>query len=113
MLLDLLKIFVPTALAFFFGLFLTPIATHFFYKYKMWKKYSRNGSATADFSKIHNETDELKTPRTGGMIIWISVAFVTLLFYLFSEIFPTLLSEKLNFLSRNQTLIPFFTLLLG
>src|SRR3989344_50161 len=114
MYLDLIKIFVPTALAFFVGLLLTPIATHFFFKYKMWKKYSRNGGITAsDFAKIHNEKEELNTPRTGGIIIWISVVFTTLIFYLMSILFPGSYSFKMNFLSRNQTLIPLFTLLAG
>ncbi|MEJ0002194.1 MAG: hypothetical protein WDN09_03415 [bacterium] len=114
MLANLVKIFLPTALAFFLGLFFTPIATHFFYKYKMWKKYSRNGEVTSpEFPKIHNETAELKTPRVGGSIIWVSVALVTCLFYFGAMLFPSPLALKLNFLSRGQTLIPFFTLLLG
>lgn len=114
MLIDLVKISIPTAFAFFLGLFLTPFATHFFYKYKMWKKYSRNANTIiADFHKIHNEEDELKTPRVGGMIIWISVLLTTLIFYFVSIYFPSIFTEKINFLSRNQTLIPFFTLLLG
>src|SRR3989344_6330677 len=114
MLLDLVKIFIPTTVAFFLGLFLTPIATHFFYKYKMWKKYSRNGNAIAsDFRKIHNEQEELRTPRVVGIIIWFSALFTTFLFYLVSILFPSADTEKMNFLSRNQTLIPFFTLLLG
>ena len=114
MLIDLVKISIPTAFAFFLGLFLTPFATHFFYKYKMWKKYSRNIETTAtDFHKIHNEEDELKTPRVGGIIIWVSVLLTTLIFYLVSIFFPSDTTEKMNFLSRNQTLIPFFTLLLG
>ena len=113
-LMNLVKIFLPTAVAFFFGLFFTPLATHYFFKYKMWKKFSRNGTVTAvDFPKIHNEHEELNTPRIGGVIIWVSVLFTTLLFYLISILFPAPLAEKLNFLSRNQTLIPFFTLLLG
>jgi phospho-N-acetylmuramoyl-pentapeptide-transferase len=112
MLLNIVKIFIPTAFAFFLALALTPIATHFFYKYKMWKKYSRSeNTAATDFSKIHNTQDELKTPRVGGIIIWVSALLATLIFY-----FPAILSssanaEKMNFLSRNQTLIPFFTLL--
>ena len=74
MLLNLLKIFIPTALAFFIGIIITPFATHFFYKHKMWKKYSRNEDISLkEFKKIHNEKEELKTPRVGGMIIWISV----------------------------------------
>ncbi len=113
MYLDLVKIFVPTALAFFLGLLFTPIATHFFYKYKMWKKYSRNADTVADFTKIHNEKEELRTPRVGGMIIWISVLSTTLIFYLISVLFPSANSAKMNFLSRNQTLIPLFTLLVG
>ena len=111
---DLVKIFVPTTLAFFIGLFFTPFATHFFYKYKMWKRYGRSATATAtDFSKIHNETDELKTPRVGGIIIWVSVLTTVLIFYLASILFPSRLSDEMNFLSRNQTLIPLFTLLIG
>jgi phospho-N-acetylmuramoyl-pentapeptide-transferase len=114
MFLDLIKIFVPTALAFFMGIFLTPVATHFFYKYKMWKKYSRSEDTSAsDFKKVHNEKEELKTPRVGGIIIWLSVLLVTGIFYLASVLIPSLLNEKMNFLSRGQTLIPFFTLLVG
>ena len=114
MLLNLVKIAIPTALAFFLGLFITPFATHFFYKYKMWKKYSRNDNGIAqDFKKIHNETEELKTPRVGGIIIWLSVILTTLIFYFASILFPSVEAEKMNFFSRNQTLIPFFTLLFG
>ncbi len=114
MLLNLVKISAPTAFAFFLGLLLTPIATHFFYKYKMWKKYSRSVSAsTTEFSKIHNEQEELKTPRVGGMIIWVSVLVTTLVFFLISVFSSSPDTEKMNFFSRSQTLIPFFTLLLG
>jgi phospho-N-acetylmuramoyl-pentapeptide-transferase len=114
MLLNLIKISIPMTLAFFLGIFLTPVATHFFYKYKMWKKYSRNGGVpSSDFQKIHNEQEELHTPRVGGILIWFSVLLTTLIFYFGSIFFPSDNSEKMNFLSRNQTLIPFFTLFLG
>lgn len=114
MLINLLKIIVPSTLAFIVGLILTPFATHFFYKYKMWKRYSRisNGIAT-DFQKIHNEKDELKTPRVGGIIIWLSVVLVVFLYYLASFIFPSSIFIKMNFISREQTLIPLFTLIIG
>ena len=114
MLLNLLKIFIPTALAFFIGIIITPFATHFFYKHKMWKKYSRNEDISLkEFKKIHNEKEELKTPRVGGMIIWISVLITAFIIFLFSILFPSDITLKLNFLSRNQTLIPFFTLIIG
>ena len=108
---NLIKIFVPTAVAFFFGIFMTPVATHFFYKYKMWKKYSRSiAVSNSDFKKINNAKEELKTPRVGGIIIWVSVLLTVFIFYLVSVFIG---SEKINFLSRNQTLIPLFTLLVG
>jgi phospho-N-acetylmuramoyl-pentapeptide-transferase len=113
MYLDLVKIFIPTATAFFLGLVLTPFATHFFYKHKMWKKYSRSSGSSGDFQKIHNEKEELHTPRIGGIIIWLSVLLSTILFSIFASVSTHSLLDKLNFLSRNQTLIPFFTLLLG
>jgi phospho-N-acetylmuramoyl-pentapeptide-transferase len=114
MFLNLIKIFLPTALAFFIGIFITPLATHFFYKYKMWKKHSRNeGVSVLAFQKIHNEEAELKTPRVGGIIIWFSVLLTIILFFLLAVLFPSEITAKMNFLSRNQTLIPFFTLILG
>ena len=114
MLLNLIKIFIPTAFAFFLALLLTPIATHFFYKYKMWKKHGRDESTTVpDFHKIYNREEALKTPCIGGIIIWFSALLATLIFYLVSGMFPSASTEKMNFLSRDQTLIPFFTLLVG
>ena len=107
MILNLVKIFLPTTLAFFLGILITPIATHFFYKYKMWKRYSREVEVTnEDFKKIHNKENELKTPRVGGIVVWMSAIIITLSFYLISIIFPSDLTIKINFLSRNQTLIP-------
>src|SRR3989338_911908 len=112
-LINALKIFIPTALAFFLGILITPIATHFFFKYKMWKGQGRSLGAGAEFRKIHDDSIELRTPRVGGIIIWSSVILSTLFFYLLAVLWPTEASLKMNFLSRNQTLIPFFTLLLG
>jgi len=114
MYLDLIKIFMPTAVAFFLGLFFTPVATHFFYKYKMWKRYGRDTSVqNADFLKIHQEKAELNTPRVGGIIIWFSVLLTSFIFFSLASLFPGAGTEKMNFLSRNQTLIPFFTLVFG
>jgi phospho-N-acetylmuramoyl-pentapeptide-transferase len=113
MLLNLVKIFLPTVVALLVGLCITPFATHFFYKYKMWKKYSRSNTVNQDFKKIHNEDEELKTPRVGGIIVWVSILFSTLIFYILSVLFPSPITEKINFLSKDQTLIPLFVLLFG
>ena len=104
---DILKIIFPTVLTFFIGLSITPFFSRYFYKYKMWKKSSRAEADTSEaFNNIHNTEHEMSTPRVGGLIIWVSVLFTVCIIYLLSFIFPSDLTEKLNFFSRSQTLVP-------
>ncbi len=114
MILNVLKIFLPAALAFIVGILITPVMTHYFYKYKMWKKKPRveSDDISEAFAKISNTKEETSTPRTGGMIIWVSVLLVSGIIFLLSKFFPSDLLGKLNFLSRNQTLIPLGVLIL-
>ncbi len=108
----LIKIFIPATLTFIVGILITPILSHYFYKYRMWKRSSRGGAVSSEiFKKIHNEEGELSTPRVGGIVIWLSVALVIFFFALVAWLFPTPLTEKLNFLSREHTFIPFFALI--
>ena len=109
-----LKILLPAAVTFVVGIVLTPVATHYFYKYKMWRKVSRNENVeVGEFQQIHDGASELSTPRTGGMIIWISVVITIFIFALLDYILRTPLSNKLYFISRNQTLLPLFTLIMA
>lgn len=115
---DVLKVLIPSILTFCVGIFITPFFTKYFYEYKMWKKNPRtatnNPEATSDeFNKHHNTDKEVSTPRVGGIIIWMSVLITIFLIYLASIIFPSDITLKLNFLSRNQTLIPLATLILA
>ncbi|HZX74895.1 MAG TPA: hypothetical protein VFE57_10760, partial [Cyclobacteriaceae bacterium] len=106
-----LKIFLPATLSFIIGLLLTPVATHFFFKYKLWRRTFRNNNgATGKFHEIHDDS-ELSVPRVGGMIIWVSVIIVIFLLGFSDYIFNTSLSNKLYFISRNQTVLPLFTLI--
>ena len=91
MLLNLMKILIPATVAFALGIFITPLATHYFYKYKMWKKRIRTETASSsEFSKIHKakEASEVSTPCVGGIIIWVSILVTVLLFYLLPFLFP-------------------------
>ncbi|MHB1316392.1 MAG: phospho-N-acetylmuramoyl-pentapeptide-transferase [Minisyncoccota bacterium] len=115
---DVLKVLIPSILTFCVGIVITPFFTKYFYKYKMWKKNPRtantNPEATSEeFNKHHNTESEISTPRVGGIIIWVSVIITIFLIYLISIIFPGDITTKLNFLSRNQTLIPLGTLILA
>lgn len=116
MILNVVKIFLPTALTFAVGILLTPRLTGYMYKYKLWKKKKRSEDTeiTNDtFSKLHDGAAEVSTPRVGGVIIWLSVTISIITMWLISKAFPSDLSSKLDFLSRGQTLIPLASLLLG
>lgn len=113
---DVVKILLPTAMAFFVGIAITPILTDFLYRHKMWKKSSvkltMDGREATISSRLHND-EERKTPRMGGIVIWKAVFVTTFLFFILSLIFPGSVFEKLSFLSRNQTWLPLFTLMSG
>lgn len=113
---NVLKVVVPAVITFFMGVAITPFFTDFFYKHKMWKKSARVNAGditNKDFSKNHNTSAELSTPRIGGIIIWASVLLCVLVIYLLSLLVPNDLTTKLNFFSRSQTLIPIAALILG
>ncbi|OHA57101.1 MAG: hypothetical protein A2114_00750, partial [Candidatus Vogelbacteria bacterium GWA1_51_14] len=117
MMLSIIKVFAPTALAFFIGIALTPSLTRYLYANQMWKKragkIAPGGGETPIFNSLHKDK-EVGTPRMGGVVIWTSALLTTLIFSLASIWWPE--SEtlgKLNFFSRNQTWLPLFTLLIG
>ncbi len=116
MITDVIKILVPSALAFFIGIVMTPFLADFLYSKKMWKKtsvvHTIDGKSASITGKLHND-EVRKTPRMGGVVVWGSVVLTILVLYLFSLIFPNDISGKLNFLSRNQTWLPVFTLVAG
>src|SRR3989344_5676112 len=110
------KVFIPTALAFFIGVAITPFISNFLYQKKLWKRVARKESdqtMSQVFHKINNAEEELKTPRIGGVIIWISVLLTAFLIWLLSLLFPSDSTLKLNFISRNQTFIPLFALFIA
>jgi len=114
MILNILKVFAPSVIAFVIGIGLTPFLTDYLYRNQMWKKragkVAPDGGATPIFNKLHKEK-EVGTPRMGGIIIWASVLVTTLLMWLFGVIDSSPLAQKLDFLSRNQTWLPLFTLI--
>lgn len=113
---ELLKIFIPTATAFFVGVLLTPVATHFFYKYKMWKKRPRTANTSTDeFKKIHKnkEDSEVSVPCVGGIIIFITILITALIFMLLAKFSNDSMLQRLDFISREQTLIPLFVFIFG
>lgn len=116
MTIDIIKIIVPTTLSFFVGIAITPTITNFLYKHKMWKKKvkdtSVDGGSTPIFNQLHAHK-EIGTPRLGGTVIWLSTFIVGGLIWMLARITDFDIFQKIEFISRNQTWIPFWALLIG
>src|SRR5271168_78158 len=116
MIIEILKVFIPSITSFIIGIAITPILTDFLYSHKMWKKkagkVALDGRDTPIFNELHREK-EVGTPRMGGIVIWASVFITAIVFWIASDMFPTTFLFNLDFVSRSQTWIPFFTLIVG
>lgn len=110
---DVIKIFTLGALSFLIAFWLTPVLIHVLYKYKLWRKRVReqsiDGKQLNYFQKFHSD-GETRTPRFGGLLIWTTPLILAVLFWVFSQT-GIWWFQKLNFLSRDQTWLPFFVLI--
>ncbi len=114
---NVLKIFISATVAFAAGMLITPLWAKYLYSHQMWKKKAGKGvgvggGATPIFDKLH-EKKEVGTPRMGGVIIWGSVVLTTFVFAILAVVVPSDATTKINFLSRNQTWLPLFTLVVA
>jgi len=98
---SLIKIIFLTTLSFVVAIFFTPILTHFLYKYKLGKTIRHDGQ-TPVFTQLHSK--KTGTPTMGGIVVWLSVLVLAVLFFYLGNFFPFFM--KLNFLNRAQTLLP-------
>lgn len=113
---NILKIFLPSVIAFMIGIAITPFLTQYFYKFKLWKKVPRIENVdemSPVFKQLHDAKTETGTPRVGGIIIWGSVLITIGLIFLLKITIDGPVFGKLDFLSRNQTLIPLLALVFG
>jgi phospho-N-acetylmuramoyl-pentapeptide-transferase len=113
---DVIKIFTLGVLAFLTAFLSAPILINFLYKYKFWKKEVKvkaiDGRELPVFQKFHSE-NETKIPRGGGVLFWLITLILIFLFFFISEISNIWWLDKLNFLSREQTWLPLFALIIA
>ena len=107
---NVVRIFLVATIAFFAALLVTPLWTKFLYKYKLGKQVIRVESAPV-FSEMHKK--KVGTPTMGGVIIWLTVAILALVFWAISRAYPDSWLAQYNFLSRGQTWVPFGALIVG
>jgi UDP-N-acetylmuramyl pentapeptide phosphotransferase/UDP-N-acetylglucosamine-1-phosphate transferase len=115
MLTDIVKIFIPSLLSFGLGIFITYPVSDFLVRHKFWKKKSvivtTDGVAAPITNSLHSDENR-KTPRMGGIVIWLSTLITVFVFWIPGQIAGPVFG-KLNFLSRNQTWLTVFTLIVG
>ncbi|MFA6304684.1 MAG: phospho-N-acetylmuramoyl-pentapeptide-transferase [Patescibacteria group bacterium] len=100
---EVIKIFFLATLAFISAMALTPLLTHFLFKYKFGKQI-RNLKSAPIFFNLHQK--KAGTPTMGGIIIWLSAAILAIVFYYIHKFWPNSLIGQLNFLTRSETLLP-------
>ncbi len=112
----ILNVLIPALTTFIVGIAITPIITHYLYHFRVWKKQGGKtaigGHIAVEFNKL-KAAHETKTPRMGGIVIWASALITLGGTYLLALVFPESFFSELDYLSREQTLIPAATLLVG
>ena len=114
--LEVFKLLVPAGISFVVGMLITPLITHFMYKFEWWKKksvsMSVDGKAAPLTQKLHND-EARKTPRMGGLVVWESVFIVTVLLWVLSAVTDSDKLDALNIISSNQTWMLLLTFIFG
>lgn len=109
-----IKIFTLLAISFGVAIALTPIFTNFVYRHKFGKRIRAEGD-TPIFTKLHEGKNG--TPTMGGVLIWMTTIGLAAFFWFLDRVLGFNFFHSLNFLTRQQTLLPlgalFATALLG
>src|SRR5258708_5980380 len=110
----LIKIFSLASISFVLAIGLTPIFTNFVYRQK-WGKKIRSDGNTPVFTKLHEK--KAGTPTMGGILVWLTTSILACIFWFLDRRAHIAFFHHLNFLTRQQTLLPlgilFATALLG
>ncbi len=101
--LNIVKVLSLTSLAFIIAMLITPLLTHFLFKYRLVKSIRQDGQ-TPIFSKLHKKKEG--TPTMGGILVWFTVLLLALLFSYIAKIFPDSYLADFNFITRKETLLP-------
>jgi phospho-N-acetylmuramoyl-pentapeptide-transferase len=99
----LIKVFSLAGISFVLAIFLTPTLTNFLYKYKMGKQIRADGD-TPVFTGMHEK--KRGTPTMGGILIWFTTLALAVGFWFLDRVLHINFFHELNFLTRQQTLLP-------
>ncbi len=105
---EAVRILLLFALAFVVALIITPFVVRFLEKFNIKKTNIRDATSAPVFYSLHK--DKGNTPTMGGIIIWLTVILVALVFFLFNVFFGGF-GSYFNFVSRSETYLPLAALL--
>ncbi len=112
----IIKLFIPAAVSFIFGILITPFLTSLMYRYRLWKRVARhdptNLEMSESFKKLHNGHEEVKTPRVGGVVVWLSVFLSIIFLWIIAKTNPEQ-NALLDFISRRETWLPIAGMFVG
>ena len=98
---EITRLLILSSASFAVAFFASPLLTHFLFKYKLGKQIRTEGAPI--FAKMHGAKEGI--PTMGGILIWGTVLFLAIAFWLLSLFFDGIFGD-LNFLSRSQTFLP-------
>src|SRR3989344_5050793 len=99
--LQAVKIFGTSIVAFLAALFFLPVVIKILYKYQI-NKQIRTSESAPIFAQLHQKKGG--TPTAGGVVIWITVLVITGIFWF---------HPLLNFIDRGETYLPIATILIA
>lgn len=113
---DVTTILILAFVSFVAALAITPALSDFLYRHRdRFGKQIRASTSAPIFEKFHRK--KAGTPTMGGILVWGTVVFLALFFWLLGVTTDVALFDRLNFLDRGQTLLPlgalFIAALLG
>jgi len=113
---NVIKILMLAASSSIIAILFAPLLIKFLYKIKFWKKNARektiDGKTASVFHILHQKR-ETTVPRGGGILIWLSVLILIIICFLLVDIFDVWWIKELNFLSKNETWLPLFALVVA
>ncbi len=103
-----IKIASLASISFLLAMALTPLFTEFVYRNKFGKQIRADGS-TPNYTKLHKKKEG--TPTMGGILVWLTTGLIATIFWFMDRILHLGFFHNLNFLTRQQTLLPLGVLL--
>ena len=101
--LSVIKVLLLSTLSFVTAILWTPLLTHVLFRYRLGKQI-RTAASAPIFSKMHQAKSG--TPTMGGVLVWGTTLALLLTFHEANLLFGGAFFSSMDFLSRQQTLLP-------